>query len=78
MARQEACIAQGTAISSFNPFYFSNTEASSITGTPCANGCTITIPAIPGRVLYYLPMTSASHSFVTPSTLSTMNAIAVK
>jgi hypothetical protein len=78
MARQEACIAQGTAISSFNPFYFSSTEAGSITGTPCVKGCTITIPAIAGRVLYYLPITSKSQTFVLPSTLTNMNAIAVK
>ena len=52
-ARREACIAQGSAFNPSNPFYFAVTEAGAISGTPCQSGCTITIPAVPGRVLYY-------------------------
>ena len=52
-ARQEACVAQNSTINSRTPFYFAATEAGSITGMPCRTGCTITIPAVPGRVVYY-------------------------
>lgn len=52
-ARQESCVAQGATISSSTPFYFETTESGSITGTPCSSGCTIAIPAISTRVLYY-------------------------
>jgi hypothetical protein len=53
-ARQEACAAQGATIDPAQPFRFLQTEAASITGMPCASGCTITVPAVAGRVLYYL------------------------
>jgi hypothetical protein len=52
-ARREACVAQGSVFNPSNPFYFAVTEAGAISGTPCQSGCTITIPAVPGRVLYY-------------------------
>ncbi|MGA2770183.1 MAG: hypothetical protein ABSG26_05145 [Bryobacteraceae bacterium] len=52
-ARQETCVAQGGTISASQPFYFSTIEAASITGTPCSSGCTIAIPALAGRVVYY-------------------------
>ena len=35
------------------PFYFGTTQAASLNGMPCKQGCTITIPALPGRVVYY-------------------------
>lgn len=52
-ARQEACVAQGQTINASQPFYFGTTESASITGMPCRSGCTVTVPGIPGRVLYY-------------------------
>lgn len=52
-ARQETCIAQSATINASQPFYFATTEAASITGMPCRSGCTITIPGMPGRVVYY-------------------------
>ena len=52
-ARQEACVAQSGAINASQPFYFAATEAASITGMPCQSGCTITIPGMSGRVVYY-------------------------
>ena len=36
-----------------NPYWFSTTEAASLEGTPCVQGCIIAIPVLPGRVVYY-------------------------
>jgi hypothetical protein len=52
-ARQEACVAQGAAINFAQPFYFGTTEAQAITGMPCTSGCTVVVPAISGRMVYY-------------------------
>lgn len=52
-SRRETCIAQDSSIDESRPFYFATTEAGSITGKACGSGCTIAIPALPGRVLYY-------------------------
>lgn len=35
-----------------NPFYFETAESAALTGTPCASGCTVAIPAISQRVVY--------------------------
>ena len=48
MSRQEACRA-GTNI---QPFAYDVSDAP--TWNTCTSGCTITIPAIPGRVVYYI------------------------
>ncbi|MCU1263533.1 MAG: hypothetical protein JWO80_6418 [Bryobacterales bacterium] len=56
-SRKESCVVgtQGTtsAVDPVNPFYFEQVEAGSWQGVPCASGCTITIPGIPQRMLYY-------------------------
>ena len=52
--RKDACVAQGMTINASQPFYFATTEAASIAGMPCQSGCTITIPGMPGRVVYYM------------------------
>jgi len=52
-ARQENCVAQSATISAAQPFSFGTTEANAIKGMPCRSGCTITIPGVPGRVVYY-------------------------
>jgi hypothetical protein len=52
-ARQEACVAQSATVNASQPFYFSTTEAASIAGAPCGSGCTITMPGLSGRILYY-------------------------
>jgi hypothetical protein len=49
-ARAEPCSAIGSTVDAQNPFMF----ASELTGgAPCSIGCTIQIPALPARVLYY-------------------------
>ena len=49
--RNDACIAASSAVVSGNqPFYFASENPA---GASCASGCTITIPAISQRVLYY-------------------------
>jgi hypothetical protein len=52
-ARQEACVAQGATVNASQPFYFATTEVASITGAPCGGGCTIMVPGLSGRILYY-------------------------
>jgi hypothetical protein len=49
--RNDACIAAASAVPSGNqPFYFASENPA---GVPCASGCTIAIPAISQRILYY-------------------------
>ena len=49
--RNDACIATASTVPSGNqPFYFASENPA---GAPCATGCTITIPAISQRILYY-------------------------
>jgi hypothetical protein len=50
-SRQETCVAANSAVNQASPFYFAQTETYS--GVPCASGCTVTIPALSQRVLYY-------------------------
>jgi hypothetical protein len=50
-SRQEACVANGSGqVNETTPFYFAS-EA--FTGIPCQSGCTITIPVLAQRVVYY-------------------------
>jgi hypothetical protein len=55
-SRQEMCLATAATIPA-TPFAFpsdgTNGLESDIAGLPCANGCTIAIPAISQRMLYY-------------------------
>ncbi|MDQ6663240.1 MAG: hypothetical protein M3Z23_02470, partial [Acidobacteriota bacterium] len=50
-SRAEAC-AVGKPGGAANPFYYLTSEAAALTGVPCSSGCTITVQAIPQRVLY--------------------------
>jgi hypothetical protein len=56
-SRKESCVAGAESgsgnIDQVNPFFFEQTESSSWSALACTNGCTITVPAIPQRVLYY-------------------------
>jgi hypothetical protein len=49
-SRQEVCVANGAAVNEATPFYWAS-EAYS--GLACGSACTITIPAIAQRVVYY-------------------------
>ncbi len=70
-SRNEACIAASSSVSQTTPFYFAQSERYS--GVPCASGCTVTIPALPQRVVYYRwegldasgAVTSASETWAT-------------
>src|ERR1019366_2876760 len=48
--RAEACSALGSTINIATPFVYASEGAG---GASCRTGCTITIPALPARVLYY-------------------------
>jgi hypothetical protein len=50
-SRQEACVAQSSTIDAANPFAFQTSDSPA--GLACSTSCTITIPAISGRVLRY-------------------------
>ncbi len=50
-SRQEACVAASKSLNVAAPFSFEQTETYS--PVSCARGCTITIPAISQRALYY-------------------------
>jgi len=50
-ARKESCIVNSSSITVSNPFFYSQTEAYS--GLPCAGGCTLVLPGIPQRMVYY-------------------------
>jgi hypothetical protein len=50
-ARNDACIATASTVTpGYQPFYFASENPA---GASCASGCTITIPAISQRILYY-------------------------
>jgi hypothetical protein len=46
-SRREACVA---AVTVTDPFAFASEP---FMGIPCANSCTVSVPVIPGRVVYY-------------------------
>jgi hypothetical protein len=48
--RKEACINDPLATAT-SPYFFASESGQSVVN--CASGCTLTIPAIPGRVVYY-------------------------
>ena len=49
-SRQEECIANQSTINEATPFYWAS---ESYIGLACASGCTVAIPAISQRVVYY-------------------------
>jgi hypothetical protein len=50
-SRQESCVAVSGAISPSTPFFYEQSETYS--GAACSAGCTVAIPALSQRVLYY-------------------------
>jgi hypothetical protein len=54
MSRREACIAVGSyAPGTADPYFFETTDH--YKRTECSSGCKITVPAIPGRVVFVQP-----------------------
>ena len=49
--RAEACVVDSTTYDTAAPYKFATTDA--VAGADCSNGCTLTIPAIADRILYY-------------------------
>ncbi len=52
-SRAEACAVALETINETTPFYFATTEGTQLRGVPCTRACSISIPGISGRVLYY-------------------------
>jgi hypothetical protein len=56
-SRKESCVvgasAASTPVDPVNPFFLEQTEAATWNPANCASGCTITVPGIPQRALYY-------------------------
>ncbi len=48
--RQESCIATQPKVANFTPFFWAS---ETFTELSCASGCTVAIPGISGRVVYY-------------------------
>jgi hypothetical protein len=60
--RNDACIATASTVTQGNqPFYFASENPA---GASCASGCTITIPAISQRILYYRVQYRAANNAV--------------
>ncbi len=53
--RTEKCVATKSAIDEVNPFVWPTEVGgdTGVTGMPCSSGCTIAIPAISGKVVFY-------------------------
>ncbi|HEY4089728.1 MAG TPA: hypothetical protein VGM43_27565 [Bryobacteraceae bacterium] len=49
-ARQETCVTAGSASSANTPYWFISENQG---WQSCSSGCTVSVPAIPGRVLFY-------------------------
>jgi hypothetical protein len=63
--RNDACIATASTVTPGNqPFYFASENPA---GASCASGCTIAIPAISQRVLYYQVTYRAANNTVLSS-----------
>ena len=50
-SRQETCVAASSVVNVATPFYFEQSEQ--YVGVSCVTGCTVTVPALSQRVLYY-------------------------
>jgi hypothetical protein len=56
-SRQESCVVgtqtASTPVDHVNPFFLEQTEAGNWNAAACSAGCTITVPGIPQRMMYY-------------------------
>jgi len=56
-SRQEACVAASADYSQANPFWYENSDVTNGNwngrGVACSTTCTVTMPVIPGHVVYY-------------------------
>lgn len=50
--RSEACVSVASTIGT-PPFWYETSESGSYTGVACTGGCTVAIPAMAGKVLYF-------------------------
>lgn len=50
--RQEACYAAGSSVNEAAPFLW-GFEVAGTSGVPCSSGCSLAIPALPSRLVYY-------------------------
>lgn len=60
--RREACVAVSAEYDPADPYKFADTDA--YTGVDCRSGCSITIPAISDRVVYYRWIYGTEHGTV--------------
>ena len=75
-SRKEPCIANASTITDATPFQFpsdgSGGTLATVTGVSCASSCTIAIPALSQRVMYYQVLyRDAANHVVAQSTLQT-------
>jgi hypothetical protein len=75
-SRQEKCLATAATVPAV-PFLFASEGVggaeTGVSGVPCANGCTVAIPAISQRVLYYqVKYRNASNNSVATSQIETV------
>jgi hypothetical protein len=74
-SRKEDCVVgaptAATPVDPANPFFFEQTEAGSWQPAACTSGCTITLPGIPQRVMYYQFVYKNSSGIVYTSPVST-------
>ena len=56
-SRKESCVigtqTATTAVDHANPFFFEQTESATWQAMPCTSGCTMTVPGLSQRILYY-------------------------
>jgi hypothetical protein len=77
-ARNEPCVAVASTIGT-PPLWFKTSDTGSYSGASCTIGCTVAIPAFPGRTLYYRvvvggtpgPTHSVALGMATPGSVNT-------
>lgn len=52
-SRREACIAAAATFTDALPFLYAS---EGVAGVPCSSSCTVTVPVVPGHVVYFRPV----------------------